>query len=65
MDEIIQKRSVATDDLRLFAYLQHMAQTARSAPAKRAYELFLQQEKQRNDARCQESGSMEATTAPY
>lgn len=47
MDDSIHKRGVAADDLRLLTYVQHMLQTARSEPAKREFELFLNQEKQR------------------
>jgi len=47
MEKISQSRVVETDDLRLLAYIQHMAQTARSDSARRAFELFLQQERQR------------------
>ncbi len=59
MDEVIQKRGVTTNDLRLLAYVQHMALSARSEPAKRAFELFLKQEKQRFDAGSQESSRTE------
>ncbi len=55
MDESIQKQGAPTDDLRLLAYAQLMAQTARSEPGKRAFELFLKQEKQRLVAQRQES----------
>ena len=63
MGEIIQARGVETEDLRLLAYIQHMAQTARSEPARRAFELFLKQEKQRFDAGCQESNTTEGRTS--
>ncbi len=56
MDASFKKQGAVTGDLRLLAYVQHMAQTARSEPARRAFELFLQQEKDRLHERCQESG---------
>ncbi len=59
MEEIVQERSVATDDLRLLTYVQHMAQTARSEPARQAFELFLKQEKQRLNPGRQESNTIE------
>ncbi len=63
MDRIMQKQVVTTDDLRLLAHVQHMAQTARSEPAKRAFELFLEQGKQRFYARCQAPDTAKAKTA--
>ena len=42
-----QIRELATDDPRLLAYAQHMAETARSEPAKHWFESFVDQERRR------------------
>jgi hypothetical protein len=39
-----------SDDLRLLAYVHHMAQTAQSKTARRLFELFVQQESRRSEA---------------
>lgn len=39
--------NMAMDDLHILTYDHHMAQTARSGEAKKLFEMFLNQEKQR------------------
>ena len=50
MDEIHERSGSATGDLCLLAYAQHMVETARSAPAKRLFESFAEQERRRLSA---------------
>ncbi len=47
MDNSLQQQDRATDALRLLAYVQYLAETARSDTARHAFALFLQQERQR------------------
>jgi len=42
---------MAMDDLHILTYVHYMAQTARSGEAKQLFEMFLNQEKQRLQAR--------------
>lgn len=51
MTETLQTEELATENLWVLAYMQHMAQTAQPAAAKRLYELFAQQEKQQIEAK--------------
>ena len=46
MDAMFQTKGLATSDLSLLAYAQHMADTARSDAAKQLFEAFVQQERQ-------------------
>ena len=48
MDEMPQIRELATSDLCLLTYVQHMAETAQSDAAKRLFESFVEQERVRN-----------------
>ena len=50
MNERSEYREIGTEDLRLLAYLQHMARTARSDSAKRLCELFARHEQGRMEA---------------
>ena len=47
MDEMPQIRELATSDLCLLTYVQHMAETAQSDAAKRLFESFVEQERRR------------------
>jgi hypothetical protein len=50
MGETTQTGVVATGDVSLLAYAQHMAKTARSEAAKRMFEAYVEQERQRLEA---------------
>ena len=50
MAEMLQVGAVATRDLYLLAYAQHMAETARSEPAKCMFEMYAEQERRRLEA---------------
>lgn len=52
MNETLQKHVVATEDLHFLAYVQYMAQTARSEAAKLIFDSFVKQER----ARLEQSG---------
>jgi len=47
MAETLPAGPVATRDLRPLAYVQHMAETARSGPAKCMFEMYAEQERRR------------------
>ncbi len=61
MSTMPQTRAVATGDLRILAYAQHMAQTAQPTAAKLLFEFFAQQEKQRIEA----NGSFQLPSTPH
>lgn len=51
MAEMLQHKELETEDLRLLAFMQRMAQTAQSSAARQVYELFLEGEKKRYSIR--------------
>jgi hypothetical protein len=59
MNTIIPKQGRAMDYLRFLGSVEHMAQTTRSEHARRAFKMFLKQERKRFEAGRRESGATE------